>query len=364
MRWTSTVFVWNASLSAVNNTVLAERYLGAANSAVYLMRPDPCDCALAGVMRTRSAWRPPRLSDSHDHTEHRCQYCKPGRLLREACWPCTRASPADESDAINARLVLILSNHIGDIHVLDAALALAADAAGAHTNPTAASYPIGGTVGMSTDDHSTCFDAGRRHHDDARLYARIRQRFRNRSPAGCLAGGTELAAEMRVWLVWRAALGHGVHRPVASERAHLVLPDPPVGEALQPLSSYRRAVLALGAEHRRGRDLARAVPLGSRCRIREAPLTWITGMRTMTTAGDVNTQVGMASHVYLVNQSMHDDYFFSADSELLVVPQQGRLRFCHRARHHRSRAQGNRDHPARSGVPGRGAGRALSRIRL
>jgi homogentisate 1,2-dioxygenase len=56
-------------------------------------------------------------------------------------------------------------------------------------------------------------------------------------------------------------------------------------------------------------------------------LNWITGMRTMTTAGDVNTQVGMASHIYLVTQSMLDDYFFSADSELLVVPQQGQLRF-------------------------------------
>lgn len=32
-----------------------------------------------------------------------------------------------ESEAINARLVLILSNHIGDADVLDAALALAAD---------------------------------------------------------------------------------------------------------------------------------------------------------------------------------------------------------------------------------------------
>jgi len=56
-------------------------------------------------------------------------------------------------------------------------------------------------------------------------------------------------------------------------------------------------------------------------------LNWITGMRTMTTAGDVNTQVGMASHIYLVTESMVDDYFFSADSELLVVPQEGRLRF-------------------------------------
>ncbi len=57
-------------------------------------------------------------------------------------------------------------------------------------------------------------------------------------------------------------------------------------------------------------------------------LNFITGMRTVSTAGDVNTQVGMAAHVYLVNESMRDEYFYSADSELLVVPQEGRLRFC------------------------------------
>ena len=59
----------------------------------------------------------------------------------------------------------------------------------------------------------------------------------------------------------------------------------------------------------------------------DMPLTFVTGMRTMTTAGDVNTQVGMATHVYLANTSMDDEYFFSADSELLVVPQEGLLRF-------------------------------------
>ncbi|GAA6210214.1 homogentisate 1,2-dioxygenase [Cognatishimia sp. WU-CL00825] len=57
-------------------------------------------------------------------------------------------------------------------------------------------------------------------------------------------------------------------------------------------------------------------------------LTWITGMKTVTTAGDVYTQVGMATHVYLVTENMQDEYFFSADSELLVVPQEGHLRFC------------------------------------
>jgi homogentisate 1,2-dioxygenase len=60
----------------------------------------------------------------------------------------------------------------------------------------------------------------------------------------------------------------------------------------------------------------------------EDGLTWVTGMRTVTTAGDVNTQAGMASHIYLVTQSMREEYFFSADGELLVVPQEGKLRFC------------------------------------
>ncbi|WP_413788558.1 homogentisate 1,2-dioxygenase [Paludibacillus litoralis] len=54
-------------------------------------------------------------------------------------------------------------------------------------------------------------------------------------------------------------------------------------------------------------------------------LTFVSGMRTMTTAGDVFTQVGMAAHVYLANADMTDEYFYSADSELLVVPQHGRL---------------------------------------
>ena len=61
--------------------------------------------------------------------------------------------------------------------------------------------------------------------------------------------------------------------------------------------------------------------------IPKEPLTFLTGMRTMTTAGDVNTQAGMAAHIYLVTQSMERDYFYNADGELLVVPQQGRVRF-------------------------------------
>jgi homogentisate 1,2-dioxygenase len=50
-------------------------------------------------------------------------------------------------------------------------------------------------------------------------------------------------------------------------------------------------------------------------------------MRTMTTSGDVNTQAGMAAHIYVATASMENEYFYNADGELLIVPQQGALSF-------------------------------------
>lgn len=52
---------------------------------------------------------------------------------------------------------------------------------------------------------------------------------------------------------------------------------------------------------------------------------FLAGIRTMTTAGDVTLQVGMAAHAYVANTSMVDDYFLNADAEMLIVPQQGTL---------------------------------------
>jgi homogentisate 1,2-dioxygenase len=56
-------------------------------------------------------------------------------------------------------------------------------------------------------------------------------------------------------------------------------------------------------------------------------VNFLTGMRTMTTAGDVNTQTGMATSLFFVNTSMVDEYFYNSDGELLVAPQEGSLRF-------------------------------------
>jgi homogentisate 1,2-dioxygenase len=58
----------------------------------------------------------------------------------------------------------------------------------------------------------------------------------------------------------------------------------------------------------------------------EAKLSFLEGIRTITTAGDAGSQAGMGAHVYLVTRSMVDEYFYNADGELLFVPQQGELR--------------------------------------
>ncbi|MDQ2801813.1 MAG: homogentisate 1,2-dioxygenase [Pseudomonadota bacterium] len=55
-------------------------------------------------------------------------------------------------------------------------------------------------------------------------------------------------------------------------------------------------------------------------------VSFLQGVRTITTAGDAGTQAGMGAHVYLVTCSMQDEYFYNADGEMLFVPQQGALR--------------------------------------
>src|SRR5437016_8447577 len=62
--------------------------------------------------------------------------------------------------------------------------------------------------------------------------------------------------------------------------------------------------------------------------IPQETLTFVSGLRTMTTAGDAETRAGMAAHVLLVTASMRSEYFCNADGELLIVAQTGKLRLC------------------------------------
>ena len=58
----------------------------------------------------------------------------------------------------------------------------------------------------------------------------------------------------------------------------------------------------------------------------DGPTNFLTGMRTVCTNGDAHMQAGMAAHIYLATESMVNTYFYNADGEMMIVPQEGRLR--------------------------------------
>ena len=57
----------------------------------------------------------------------------------------------------------------------------------------------------------------------------------------------------------------------------------------------------------------------------DAPADFIDGMVTMAGNGDQSARSGIAIHQYLANRSMSSRYFYNADGEMLLVPQQGRI---------------------------------------
>jgi homogentisate 1,2-dioxygenase len=57
-----------------------------------------------------------------------------------------------------------------------------------------------------------------------------------------------------------------------------------------------------------------------------APTDFIDGLVTWAGNGDPYGQSGFAIHLYAANRSMRDRFFYSADGELLIVPERGRLR--------------------------------------
>jgi homogentisate 1,2-dioxygenase len=59
--------------------------------------------------------------------------------------------------------------------------------------------------------------------------------------------------------------------------------------------------------------------------IPDAPTDWLDGLVTMMANRDPADLEGVAVHVYRANKDMADRYFFDADGELLLIPEQGRL---------------------------------------
>ena len=56
------------------------------------------------------------------------------------------------------------------------------------------------------------------------------------------------------------------------------------------------------------------------------PTDFVEGLTTLAGNGDPTVRCGFGIHLYAVNRPMTDRIFYNADGELLIVPQQGRLR--------------------------------------
>ncbi|MCZ2849901.1 homogentisate 1,2-dioxygenase [Modestobacter sp. VKM Ac-2978] len=92
-------------------------------------------------------------------------------------------------------------------------------------------------------------------------------------------------------------------------------------------SQYRR----VDARNLLAAPIANEAPEPNRLRwdappLSEAPVTFVESLFTMGATGDVRAQDGVAIHLYGATASMDREYFVNADGEMLIVPEQGRLR--------------------------------------
>ncbi len=176
------------------------------------------------------------------------------------------------------------------------------------------------------------------------LPIRFRQRIRHRSAA---RHACRRAATRRRWsrtaCTPNSCQRHRVHRAAAQQPAQLAVPHPPGGDA-RPF-----ALLAERAFHNDFADgpvtpePAALVPLPMPTaphRFHRRPVHH--GRQRRPGAG-----IGVGIHVYAANASMDGRFFYNADGEMLIVPQQGRLRIAHRNGRAGDRAAGNRGDPAR-----------------
>lgn len=108
-------------------------------------------------------------------------------------------------------------------------------------------------------------------------------------------------ANRRAWLYrLRPAVTHGAFRPLEAG----LLRSAPFDEEPTPPTQLRWDPLPLPA----------------------APTDFVESLVTLAGNGDTALQIGCGIHLYACNRSMRERYFYDADGELLLVPQQGLLR--------------------------------------
>ena len=120
----------------------------------------------------------------------------------------------------------------------------------------------------------------------------------------------------------------------------------------QPFTLLRMRA-ARGRLRRRAADAAEPAALGPAADAgRSRPISSTAWSRWPATA-PAEAMTGCAIHLYAANRSMQDRFFYNADGELLIVPQQGRLRIATELGRARRRAAGDRGHSARRALPRR-----------
>jgi homogentisate 1,2-dioxygenase len=108
--------------------------------------------------------------------------------------------------------------------------------------------------------------------------------------------------------------GQGIGRA----RLHRLRPAPAAVYQPARLGQWRSTPFAEAACPNQLRWAALPFPEGS--------ADFLDGMVTIGGAGELALRLGASIHIYRANRSMTDRYFFDADGELLVAPQQGRLK--------------------------------------
>jgi homogentisate 1,2-dioxygenase len=99
---------------------------------------------------------------------------------------------------------------------------------------------------------------------------------------------------------------------------------------LRPTANHPAFTPYRGAPHLRAAPFDEVPPSPNRLRwdplpLPQAPTDWLDGLVTYGGNGDVATGSGVGIHLYAATADM-DRAFFCADGELLIVPQQGRLK--------------------------------------
>ncbi|MCC7411212.1 MAG: homogentisate 1,2-dioxygenase [Gammaproteobacteria bacterium] len=109
------------------------------------------------------------------------------------------------------------------------------------------------------------------------------------------------AHNLRAWLYRiRPSAQHGGFRPLDNRR----LRGAPITEVVTPPDQMRWDPLPIPA----------------------SATDFVDGLTTLGASGDLSAQTGIGIHLYLANTSMQDRFFYDADGDLLLVPQQGRVR--------------------------------------